>query len=77
MSIEKLRSSLNSDDLKEFDTAISSLHMADNVDHEVIDFDNPHSFVIKSRFYTKPYIGIVSFQNGNISVAIWYLPIGM
>lgn len=77
MSIEKLRSSLNSDDIREFDKVLSNFHMANNVSHEVIDFDDAHNFVVKSSFNTKPYIGIVLFQDGNISVAIWYLPIGM
>ena len=77
MSIEKLRSSLNSDDRREFDRVLSNFHMADNVNHEVLDFTNPNNFVLKSRFNTKPYTGIVLLQDGNISVAIWYLPIGM
>ena len=72
MLIEKLRSSLNSDDLREFDKVLSNFHMANNVSHEVIDFDDAHNFVVKSSFN-----GIVLFQDGNISVAIWYLPIGM
>ena len=70
MSIEKLRSSLNSDDRREFDTTLSNFRMADNVDHEVIDFTNPNNFVLKSTFDTKPYTGIVLFQDGNISVAV-------
>ena len=53
MSIEKLRSSLNSDDRREFDTTLSNFRMADNVDHEVIDFTNPNNFVLKSTFDTK------------------------
>ena len=57
MSIEKLRSSLNSDDRREFDTTLSNFRMADNVDHEVIDFTNPNNFVLKSTFDTKPYTG--------------------
>ena len=70
MSIEKLRSSLSSDDLKEFDKVLSNFHMDDNVDHEVLDFSNVGNFVLKSSFNTKPYTGIVLFQDGNISVAV-------
>ena len=73
MSIDEVRSSLNSDDRKKFDNAISNFRMADNVSHEVIDFTSPTDFVLKSTFDTKPYKGIVSFQDGNISVAIWFI----
>ena len=57
MTIEKLRSSLSSDDLKEFDKVLSNFHMANNVSHEVLDFSDTHNFVLKSSFYTKPYTG--------------------
>ena len=68
MSIEKLRSSLNSDDLKKFDTALSNLHLADNVIHNVIDFTDGDNFIIKSMYNTKPYTGLVLYNNGKISV---------
>lgn len=70
MSIGEVRSSLNSDDRKKFDNTLSNFRVAGNVSHEVIDFDDPSNFVVKSTFDTKPYKGIVSFQDGNISVAI-------
>ena len=70
MSIEKIRSSLNSDDLDEFDKTLSNFHMTDNVSHEIIDFDNTHNFVLKSKFNTKPYTGIVFFRDGKVASTI-------
>ena len=70
MSIEKIRSSLNSDDLKKFDTALSNLHLADNVSHDVVDFTNTSNFVIKSTYDTKPYTGLVLISDGNIATCV-------
>lgn len=72
MSIEEIRSSLNSDDLKEFDNNISNFHMGDNVIHEIIDFNTPTNFVLKSTYNTKPYIGLVLFNDGKISTCVGY-----
>lgn len=67
MSINKLRSILNSNDLKEFDKTLSNFHMANNVSHNIVDYDDPHNFVIKSTFNNKPKSGFTLFRDGNVS----------
>ena len=70
MSIEKIRSSLNSDDLAEFDKTLSNFSMVSDVNHEIVDFDDPYNFVLKSRFNSKPYTGIVFFRDGKVASTI-------
>ena len=72
MSIEKLRSSLNSDDRKVFDKAFSNFHREDNVKTEIIGFDDPLNFIIKSDFDTKPYTGLVFVRDGLINNSYCY-----
>ena len=52
MSIEQIRSSLNSDDLKRFNDIMYRIHLANDVKHDVIGFDNVDNFIIKSVFNT-------------------------
>ena len=49
MSIEKLRSSLNSDDLKTFNDIMYRIHLCDDVNHDIIGFDDVNNFIIKSN----------------------------
>ena len=70
MSIEKMRSSLNSDDLEKFDKVLSKIKLADNVNHDIIDFDDCNNFVIKSKYNTNPSIGIIFFRDGEITKTI-------
>lgn len=72
MSIEQIRSSLNSDDLKRFNDIMYRIHLADDVQHDVIGFDNADNFIIKSAFTTRPSTGLTCVKNGNIAKAICY-----
>ena len=72
MSIEQIRSSLDSDDLKRFNDIMYRIHLADDVQHDVIGFDNVDNFVIKSTFNTYPSTGLTCVKNGNIAKAICY-----
>ena len=73
MSIEKVRSSLNSDDLKTFDDIMYNIHLADDVHHDIIDFNDAKNFIIKSFFDSKPYQnGLVIINNGYVSKTVCY-----
>ena len=72
MGIERIRSSLNSDDLKVFDDIMSNAHLADDVKHDIIGFDNIRNFIIKSTFNTKPNTGLVLIKDGTIANSICY-----
>ena len=72
MSIEQIRSSLDSDDLKRFNDIMYRIHLADDVQHDVIGFDNVDNFIIKSVFNTYPSTGLTCVKNGNIAKAICY-----
>ena len=72
MSIEQIRSSLSSDDLKRFNDIMYRMHLANDVKHDVIGFDNVDNFIIKSAFNTHPSTGLVCVKNGNIAKAICY-----
>lgn len=72
MSIEKIRSSLNSDDLNTFNDIMYRIHLADDVDHDVIGFDDANNFIIRSKYNSKPNIGLVVIKNGDIATNICY-----
>ena len=72
MSIEQIRSSLNSDDLKRFNDVMYNVHLANDVYHDIIGFDNANNFVIKSTFSTNPSIGLTCVKNGEVVEAICY-----
>ena len=67
MNIEEIRSSLNSDDLKEFDRTLSNFRMANNVSHAVVNHESPKTFMIKSEYSSYPKNGLIAFANGKIS----------
>ena len=67
MSIEKLRSSLNSDDLKKFDTTLSNFLMSNDVTHEIINYESPNTFMVKSEYNSYPKNGLIAFEDGKIS----------
>ena len=74
MSIEKVRSSLNSDDLKTFDDVMYNIHLADDVHHDIIDFNDAKNFIIKSSFdYATPYSsGLIIINNGHAAKTVCY-----
>ena len=72
MSIEKLRSSLNSDDLKTFNDIMYRIHLCDDVNHDIIGFDDVNNFIIKSKYNTKPDIGLVVIKDGMVADASCY-----
>lgn len=67
MSIQKIRSSLDSDDLKVFDDIMNNINLANNVKHDIIGFDDVKNFIIRSKFNTKPYNGLICIENGNVA----------
>lgn len=67
MSIENIRSSLNSDNLTIFDRTLSKYKSSDNVLDEIIDFTDASNFIVKSIFDTKPIYGFVIFKDGEIA----------
>lgn len=67
MSIEEIRSSLNSDDLREFDRTLSNFRMADNVSHSILNYESPKTFMIKSEYNSYPKNGLIAFADGKIS----------
>ena len=72
MSIEQIRSSLSSDDLKRFNDVMYNVQLAPDVQHDIIGFDNANNFVIKSTFNTNPSIGLTCVKNGEVVEAICY-----
>ena len=74
MSIEKVRSSLTSDDLKTFDDVMYNIHLADDVQHDIIGFNDAKNFIIKSNFdYATPYSsGLVIINNGQVAKTVCY-----
>lgn len=72
MSIEQVRSSLDSDDLKRFNDVMYNVHLANDVHHDIIGFDNANNFVIKSTFNTNPSTGLTCVKNGEVVEAICY-----
>lgn len=66
MSINQIRSSLNSDDLKCFDSILSKFKMSDDVQHDIIDFTDKENFICKSKYNIKPN-GFIVFRNGEIN----------
>ena len=73
MSIEKVRSSLSSDDLKTFDDVMYNVHLATDVQHDIIGFNDAKNFIIKSSFDSKPYQnGLVIINNGSVSKTVCY-----
>lgn len=64
MSLEKVRSSLSSDDLKDFDDIMNNVHLSKDVSHDIIGFDDVKNFIIKSKFNTKPFNGLVCIEKG-------------
>lgn len=67
MSLEKVRSSLNSDDLNVFDDVMSNVNLANNVPHDIIGFDDVKNFIIRSKFNTKPFNGLICIENGKVA----------
>ena len=67
MSLEKVRSSLNSDDLNVFDDIMSNIRLANNVKHSIIWFDDVLNFIVKSKFNTKPFNGLICIENGEVA----------
>lgn len=51
---------------------MSNIHLATNVEHEIIGFDNVLNFIIKSKFNTKPEIGLVFVKDGKITNSFCY-----
>ena len=72
MSIENMRSSLNSNDLKLFDDIMYNVHLSDNVHHDIIGFDDVNNFIVRSKFDTKPYTGLVFIKDGKIASSLCY-----
>ena len=72
MSIEKVRSSLDSDDLKRFNDVMYNVHLASDVHHDIIGFDDVNNFIIKSKFNTNPSTGLTCVKNGKVVEAICY-----
>lgn len=67
MPIEKVRSSLLSDDLNVFDDIMSNIRLANNVKHSIIWFDDVLNFIVKSKFNTKPFNGLICIENGEVA----------
>ena len=67
MSIEKIRSSLLSDDLKVFDDIMENVHLANNVKHDIINFKDVRNFIIETSFDQFPKTGLISFRDGKIA----------
>lgn len=67
MLIEKVRSLLNSNDLKTFNDVLSHYKMEDNVHHEIIDFTDVKNFIVKTTFQSFPKTGLVCFNDGEIT----------
>lgn len=63
-NLEKKRSSLFGDDLKNFDTTLSKFKMEPDVLHYVQDFIDGNNFTIISKFNHYPHFGLVRFNNG-------------
>lgn len=73
MSIEKVRSSLDSDDLKTFDDVMYNVYLATNVQYDIIGFNDAKNFIIKSSFDSKPYQnGLVIINNGSVAKTVCY-----
>lgn len=67
MSINKLRSLLNGNDLKDFDNTLSKFSMCNNVKHAILDFKDAKNFILKSEYDVKPKTGLVIFENGQVA----------
>ena len=67
MSIENIRSSLNSDDLKVFDDIMENVHLTDDAEHDIISFKDVRNFIIETSFDQFPKTGLTSFRDGKIA----------